>query len=253
MTTTVPIPAATLVLMRPRVGAPPEVLMVERASRMAFAAGAMVFPGGRVDPGDRVMAARSGAADLDPDDAAARIAAIRETIEEVGVAAGILPVPGADEIAQVRAALSAGLSFIEVAADHRWTLDLDALVPFARWRPNFAERRTFDTRFYAISVPADTLAIADGTECVRAAWMGAQDALDHADRGSSRLIFPTRRNLERIAVHASYAAFVADAATRAIPTITPRIERRDGADWLCIPDHLGYPVTAEPLETARRA
>jgi hypothetical protein len=30
------------------------------------------------------------------------------------------------------------------------------------------------------------------------------------------------------------------------------VEARGGEPWLCIPDDLGYPVTAEPLETARR-
>jgi 8-oxo-dGTP pyrophosphatase MutT (NUDIX family) len=43
------IPAATLILVRDRDGAPPDLLMVERAEGMAFAAGALVFPGGRID------------------------------------------------------------------------------------------------------------------------------------------------------------------------------------------------------------
>ena len=51
------IPAATLVIFREAAdGGPPELLMVERAKAMAFAAGAMVFPGGRVDPGDHLLA-----------------------------------------------------------------------------------------------------------------------------------------------------------------------------------------------------
>ena len=47
-----PIPAATLVLVRDRPAGPPELLMVERAAGMAFAGGALVFPGGRIDPAD---------------------------------------------------------------------------------------------------------------------------------------------------------------------------------------------------------
>jgi len=43
-----PIPAATLVLMRKaQRGASPQILMMERTANMAFAAGALVFPGGR--------------------------------------------------------------------------------------------------------------------------------------------------------------------------------------------------------------
>ena len=44
------IPAATLILVRDMADGPPEFLMVERAATMAFAAGALVFPGGRTDP-----------------------------------------------------------------------------------------------------------------------------------------------------------------------------------------------------------
>ena len=43
------IPAATLVVVREPHGDPPELLMVERAQGMAFAGGALVFPGGRID------------------------------------------------------------------------------------------------------------------------------------------------------------------------------------------------------------
>src|ERR687898_784255 len=52
-----PIPAATLVLMRERAHGPPELLMTERTGQMAFAAGALVFPGGRIDAEDREAAA----------------------------------------------------------------------------------------------------------------------------------------------------------------------------------------------------
>ena len=50
----------------------------------------MVFPGGRVDPGDHAMVPADAP---DADEAAARIAAIRETIEEVGLAVGLTPRP----------------------------------------------------------------------------------------------------------------------------------------------------------------
>ncbi|WP_204270990.1 NUDIX domain-containing protein, partial [Escherichia coli] len=67
---------------------PPELLMVERAAAMSFAGGALVFPGGRVDPGDFVLAGRHAG---DVEENAARIAAIRETLEEAGVAVGLYP------------------------------------------------------------------------------------------------------------------------------------------------------------------
>jgi hypothetical protein len=50
------IPAATLIVVRDRADGPPELLMVERSEGMAFAAGALVFPGGRIDEADRRLA-----------------------------------------------------------------------------------------------------------------------------------------------------------------------------------------------------
>ncbi len=46
------VPAATVVLLRDRTGGGIETLMVRRNSKLAFAGGMWVFPGGRVDPGD---------------------------------------------------------------------------------------------------------------------------------------------------------------------------------------------------------
>ena len=69
------IPAATLVVWRDR-PAGPEILVVERSARMAFAAGAIVFPGGRIDEGDRQLAAALGR-----DDQAARVTAAELTPE----------------------------------------------------------------------------------------------------------------------------------------------------------------------------
>jgi 8-oxo-dGTP pyrophosphatase MutT (NUDIX family) len=100
-----PVPAATLVLMREGAEGPPELLMMERPGHMAFAAGALVFPGGRIEEQDRAAAA--GLAD-GSELAAARIAAIRETVEETGVAAGLEPVPHGEALEQLRAGVLAG-------------------------------------------------------------------------------------------------------------------------------------------------
>ena len=53
----------------------------------------------------------------DPDDTAARIAAVRETIEEAGVAIGIDPLPGPAMLAAMRAALHAGAPIATVLAE----------------------------------------------------------------------------------------------------------------------------------------
>jgi 8-oxo-dGTP pyrophosphatase MutT (NUDIX family) len=206
---TAPIPAATLVLMRDRPGAPPELLMVERAAAMRFAGGALVFPGGRVDPEDRIGR---------DDEAAARTAAVRETIEEAGIA-----------------------------------VDVAALVPFARWLPaGLGHDRVFDTRFYLARAPEGAAPVVDGSENVRAFWASASEVLAAADRGDARVIFPTRRNLERLARFDSYEAALADALAHPVEIITPWREARGGVPHLCIPEGLGYPVTSEPFAGAMR-
>src|SRR3546814_18465023 len=87
------IPAATLVIMRPADGGgPDELLMVKRSAKLAFAAGARVFPGGRIAPPDYRVARLSG---FGNDEAAggARVAPLRDSLEAKGRGASV-PVEG---------------------------------------------------------------------------------------------------------------------------------------------------------------
>ncbi len=251
------IPAATLVIFRERVGAPPELLMVERAQKMAFAAGAMVFPGGRIDPGDHALAralmpGHDGEVQ-DDGEAAARIAAIRETIEEAGVPVGLVDVPAPATLDEMRRGLHAGVPFGDVLRDAGVTLDLEALVPFARWRPAHRHMRIFDTRFYLARLPTDAPAASvDRTENVRLVWASAASVLADADAGRLSIIFPTRRNLERLARFDSFDEAVAHARATPVRVVTPWTEWRDGEERLCIPEDLGYPVTSEAIGSAMR-
>jgi 8-oxo-dGTP pyrophosphatase MutT (NUDIX family) len=241
-----PIPAATLILMRPRRGGAPDILFVERTQAMAFAAGALVFPGGRIDPADH-----DAATALAPrlDDAAARMAAFRETIEETGIA----PLLPAAEAAGLRAGIAAGEPLPALLARGGLSLDLAALTPFARWCPNFREARRFDTMFYlAEAAPDAPDPRPQAAEAVRAFWAGAADVLAEIEAGRAHAIFPTRRTLERLARFASFEEAREDAARHPVQRITPWVEERDGRRFVCIPDGIGYPVTAEPYETARR-
>ncbi|SMF61568.1 NUDIX hydrolase [Allosphingosinicella indica] len=243
-----PIPAATLVVMRPAAAAP-ELLMVERAGTMAFAAGALVFPGGRIDPGDH-----DAAAALLPSvpDGAARIAAIRETIEEAGIAVGLTPQPDEATSARLRDQLDDGVPFLALLRDAGLDVDAAALTPFARWCPNFRETRRFDALFFLAEAPVGAVATADEGESVRLFWASAEAILADVDAGRAHVIFPTRRNLERLALFASIDAARADAARHPVQQITPWVEEREGEPHVCIPKGIGYPVTSEPLTTARR-
>jgi 8-oxo-dGTP pyrophosphatase MutT (NUDIX family) len=246
------IPAATLVVWRDPVPGGqdiPEILVVERSAGMAFAAGAIVFPGGRVDAADRALSEALGR----PDDAA-KIAAIRETIEESAVIAGLAGTPDPALGLLLQRALHEGASFSSLLDKHELTLDLDALIPFARWMPAFKQPRKFDTLFYLVSAPAGNwLPNPQPGECVAAEWASPAELLARIDRGEASAIFPTKRNLERLAGHANFAAALADAQAHSLDTIIPWVEEIDGVRHVRIPEDRGYPVTSEPLATAFRA
>ncbi len=248
--------AATLIVLRDPPGATgaAEVLMIERAATMAFAAGAIVFPGGAVDDADRALA-NSLDHGLARADAAARVAAIRETIEEAGLLVGVAGRVTADVIAAMRVRLHGGASLAEMLAEHDLTLALDRLEPFARWCPpaRFKDARRFDARFFVAGLPSDQPeASADAGESVRLRWDTADRFLEDVSAGRERAIFPTLRNLERLAQAASHAEAIALARAYPIETIMPWIEEREGQPHLCIPDHLGYPVTSQLAEEAMR-
>lgn len=242
------IPAATLVVLREREAGPPELLMVERTARMAFAGGAMVFPGGRIDEEDRALATG-----LTAPDAPFRIAAVRETLEESGVPVALDPLPDQELAAQLQDALHSGASFATLLADHGLSLRLEALAPFARWKPAFHQARIFDTIFFIAEAPAgDWQPRPQAGECENVEWLSARDVLARVAEGRASAIFPTVRNLERLARFDSIAAARADAAAHPIETITPWIAEHDGEPHLFIPEGLGYPVTREPLASVRR-
>lgn len=237
-----PIPAATLIVVREPPGRPPELLMVRRADGMAFAAGAWVFPGGRIDEGDRRLATAWG---VDP----AAVAAIRETLEETAVPVALSPVPDAAAVRELQDGVAADQPFAQLLEKHRVELDFAALTPFARWVPNFHAVRRFDTMFFiARCPPGDWHPRVIEGECAAAAWTTAAELLERGRRGEARLIFPTRRTLDRLAQHTSFDEMRADALAHAIEPVTPWVEEKDGAQFITIPDHLGYPVTQEKLD-----
>ena len=236
------IPAATLIVVREPTARAPELLMVERSGRMAFAAGALVFPGGRIDEADRAL---GDAAGVKP----AVVAAIRETIEEAAVPVGISPTPDGRMARRLQDSLIADRSFAELLVEHGMSLDPEALLPFARWVPKFHAVRRFDTLFLIARCPAGEWEprVIEG-ECAGAAWLTAQEVLEGDRRGEARLIFPTRRNLERLAQHSSFDEIRADALAHPIEPVTPWVEEVEGDAFITIPDHLGYPVTSERLD-----
>ena len=246
-------PAATVVIFRNAAGGgPPELLMTIRSKTMSFAGGMAVFPGGKVDPADYQLAGKI-ASQFEPDEGAARIAVIRETLEETGLAIGLAEQVSANEAAKARAMLLERNELAPVLDEFGWQLDFERLTYFARWLPKGMKHRVFDTRFYLADLGTGAVDIAvDKTENTLLFWCSAKEALAKVEAGDISVIFPTRRNLERLALFNSFEEAKAQADSIAPNVITPKMTERDGKPWLIIPDDIGYPIDGEPLESAAR-
>ncbi|NWG45430.1 MAG: NUDIX domain-containing protein [Alphaproteobacteria bacterium] len=249
-------PSASVLAVR-QGGRGMEVLMIRRHRDIAFGGGALVFPGGKVDPrdvGPPVLARCAGHEGLAPADRAARIAAIREAFEEAGILLatrdGVGAVPAPERLAELgplRAALSTGAAGLEALLgplDLR--LDLSVLLPFGHWiTPRYLPRR-FDTRFYLVAAPDGALELHDGNEAEEAVWLSPAEALAAGEAGTYSLMFPTRMNLVMLGRSASVEEALAATAARPLVTVEPVMGRNAaGEKVLVIPEAAGYGLTEE--------
>lgn len=237
----VPRRSATLLLLRDgqdAAGAPAvQVLMLVRHAAMKFAAGALVFPGGSVDAADAAIAVD---ATLCPpgtgtaDDAARRVAAIRETWEEAGI---LLADPPA---AYASGRPPRGGDFAAMLRASGQVLASGALLPFAHWITPLPMPKRFDTMFFLARAPAGQIAEADGAESVSAEWFAPRDALAAA-AGGHPMVFATEMNLRLLArLGENVDAVLAAAAQRRIVTVLPEITRLAEGRLMRIPEEAGY-------------
>ena len=246
------IPAATLILFsRPDSRAAARHLMIQRSAKMRFAANALVFPGGRVDEDDHVVATDHelvAATPGDPAELAHRVTAIRETLEEAGILVGTRARLTGSEIAALQDELKRGNPFSRLLRDAGVQLDLSALVLWAEWHPKLESNRRFDTRFYIARHDGDLATRSDADEACRALWLSAKDALHEAGAGTAKIVFPTLRNLERLAAYPTFEAAKAHVEAVEVRPISTYIEEDEqGEKWACIPPDSGYPVTRQLL------
>jgi len=260
-----PVPArlsATILLLRDG-GSGLEVFMVERHHQIEFATGALVFPGGKVDPGDvdaRLWAHCQGIGGLDEEARCLRVAAIRETFEESGVLLArrvgeeaLVPCEQRADIDQRRRDdLHAGrTTMAELLEAERLVLACDRLQPFAHWiTPEFMPKR-FDTWFFLAEAPKGQLALHDGQESVDSLWVRPADAVAAARAGRRTIIFPTLMNLQKLGRSNSVAEALRAARQDRIVTVFPRVEKRDGEMMMVLPEDAGYDVVAAPLDAVR--
>jgi 8-oxo-dGTP pyrophosphatase MutT (NUDIX family) len=203
-----------------------QIFMVRRNARASFLPDRYVFPGGRVDDGDRDEATRRLRGSAGDVDAAYAMTAARETFEEVGLLFAGSPVD-AGRLPGLRREMHAGnLSFGDVLERLNTTVDASQLRYFSRWITPKAEiaTRRFDTRFFVARAPQDQVAEADATEVIDGRWIAPREALAAHARGEINLIFPTIKHLERIAPYRTVEELLAFAGTKTIVTVTPEVQ-----------------------------
>jgi len=236
-----------------------EVLLLERHGASAFAPGALVFPGGKLDPADaqldpaRVSCAdpegwadRLGVAGADAA-VAMLVAAVRETFEEAGVllarrhgAEHAVPaLPGDLELTRAQmAARDGAFDWREWLAREELVLDLDAMAMWSWWVTPQGLPRRYDTRFLVAGMPAGQAATHDAVETTSMRWIPPADALAAHAEGRLHVIFPTRRTLEQLATHRDAASVLGAARSGAVDLrrIEPTVVRVDGAPMVQHPD-----------------
>lgn len=244
--------AATVLLLRES-GPGMEIFMVQRNRQIEFSSGALVFPGGAMDPGDREIAADaalvSDRGGLDANAAAIRIGGIRETFEESGImlarqrgSSALIPAAELAVLDRQRTALDEGkVSFADILHQHALLPAIDLLVPFAHWITPVNLPKRFDTHFLLALAPADQIGKHDGKESVDSVWLSPKEALDSAVSGRFNLPFPTIRNLIKLDKLGTAQAAMDFARTTPVVTVVPEMSRNeDGTTRLRIPIEAGY-------------
>lgn len=249
-----PRPASTILLLRDSAERREvEVFMMVRHYEIDFNSGALVFPGGSVDKGDKEIIATpalySGGEGLDEATLSFRIAAIRETFEESGI---LLARPsGSNALVEARRAseieaahrgdlCDGKISFLKVLADNGMVLALDELMPYAHWITPEGMPKRFDTWFFLAGAPPEQLGAHDGKESTDSIWVSPREALEGGESGRFKLPFPTTRNLIKLGKQDSVQAAMDDSRGKSIVTVTPVMTKTSTGRQLRIPLEAGY-------------
>src|SRR5579871_425769 len=247
----IPKPAATILLVRDGASGI-EVFMVKRHHQIDFVAGALVFPGGRVDPGDSEAALRDhadGGDEWNDTMRALGAAAVREAFEESGILlardADTGELVTAERLARLdplrKALESRELGLAELLKRERLRLAYDRLVHFAHWITPENMPKRFDTHFFVAESPIGHAGSHDGRESVDSIWITPENAI--ADRKKWNVIFPTKLNLMKLAESKTVAEALARAKAKPPLPVTPWIEAGPNGQALRIRDDAGYTQT----------
>lgn len=248
---TEPILASTVLLLRDHDGAL-EVFMVVRHHEIDFASGALVFPGGKVDDADSderftdLMAPSWS----DVTERVRQVSACREVFEECGVLLArsrssqeFLDQNSVLALEENRDLIHSGrLAFADFLHQHELVLVTDRLQKFAHWTTPTMMPKRFDTFFYLIRTPKDQVAIHDQHESVDSVWIRPQQVLEDAKQGKRMVIFPTLRNIAKLARFNNVDEALSESAKEPVVQVTPWTEKRDDGKYLMIDPAAGYDV-----------
>jgi 8-oxo-dGTP pyrophosphatase MutT (NUDIX family) len=255
----VPVPAASLVLLRDRPEGGVETLLIQRHHRSKFAPGDFVFPGGKVEVEDRPVDAEAWCTGPDEPTAAGTlelrepgpalgywVGAVREAFEEVG----ILLAYGADGRSAAlddtrlrehrRACQRDHRAFWHMLRTEGLRLATDQLVYFAHWITPEERPMRFDTRFFVAPMPAGQEAEADEHEIVAVRWLTPAEALQARTRGEISLRLPTMKNLGVFDGAPSTTEVLGRLAGLRVAPIRPRMVSEQGAPRTLLPGDPGY-------------
>ncbi len=243
-----PRKAATVMLLRDT-GAAMEVFMIVRHQNSDVHAGALVFPGGRVDDEDYDLAVDAAVfpalTKVDADGAVLRVAAVRETFEECGIllarARGSESLVSAERLRDIEARHRAPMtlgerSFGAIIAAEDLVIAAESMVYFANWVTPERSAKRFDTHFFLAAAPPDQIALHDGHEAVDSVWITPAAALERAKAGIYQLRFPTQMNLQKLGRHASSSmAMLAAQASPVVTVMSKQEKTSDGRRMLRLP------------------
>lgn len=209
------------------------VYMTRRSGQSRFVPDAYVFPGGAVDIADSSdrLHARLLGKNIRPGREFAA-AALRELFEEAGVLIAAAPdgTPArfrTEQLSALRAELAGGADFADLLTRENLSLDARDLVYYSNWITPLSEPLRFDVHFFLAPAPHGQIASADAVEVHDGRWFTPREALEQADRDELRVIFPTRKHLERLAEYSTLEALFAHARKREPRAIMP-YQRDDG-------------------------
>ena len=228
-----------------------EVFMVVRHQEIDSFSGALVFPGGKVDPEDAdARPYCRGAEGMDEAALTHRVAAVREAFEECGVLLATNndsdALIGADQLAGIearwRADLTAGkITMADVCRTEGLILALDKMVHYAHWITPRIVPKVFDTHFFVARAPVDHLALHDGTESTDSEWLRPERAVVDAESGKRTVVFPTRMNLLKLSQYKDVDQAMAASRATAVVTVQPEVGSHPKGRTLKIPLEAGYP------------